>query len=308
MTKNTDRTLSCFFVREFFWTYLENRLDKTRTLQLEDHLKECHDCSSLLEREKLSKNVLLDLAATAPTAEVIAFLKKEHHFWEDLSAKLRLTHSIETFKWLAQLSAVALALGVTVHFFPWLNLARSLQKTNREAQQEIVVKPTPTATPSAPDVPFIGPKLPTAEELKALKENPTAKAPPPQVVHATPENKQNDEETESETAENSQGHQAGFVWRGALKVSELTDDEAESITKEITDLGGRKAGQVALGWKRGKEFYYHFILPQENYEKLLNALNAEGLVKLTKERHSRIMRSGYMRIIMTVEQDEDETR
>jgi hypothetical protein len=312
MSTPQDRQISCFFAREFFWNYLAHDLDGLRVKQVDDHLKECHDCSSLLEREKISRNILKELSQVEPTPDVISFLHKEHKFWDDILENLGLSQSIETLKWIAQLSAVAFALILTVHFFPWLNLARSLQNLRPVTPSITVTKadknidadtasdkllPPPQPRPEV----FIGPRLPTPEELLVLKNKTVAKS--------IAEKEMDDTAPRNIPASGSAAeHFNGFVWRGSLKVDELSDELAERVTQIITDLGGRIAGKVELGWRKGDGFYYHFTLPEENYDKLMNELNTEGLVQLEKERHPRVMKAGYIRIIMTVEQNTDETR
>jgi hypothetical protein len=312
MKDKTSRSLSCFFAREFFWPYIEKKLDKIRISQLEVHLKDCHDCTSLLERERVSQKLLLELAHTKPTEEVISFLKKEHHFWSEFVEKAGLSRSLETLKWAGQLSFVAILLMMTIHFLPWLNLARSLKNLRPAIPQspEIIAKLPPTPTSSPAPVSGVAATLttetPTQPAEKVAAKN---KKKPEEETDTTVQTEENDENSSDSTGSVvGQEHRQGYVWRGKLKVEELDEDLAERVTKAVTDLGGGKAGNVTLGWHRGQNYYYHFILPEENYDKLLNALNAEGIVQLTKERHPRIIKSGYIRVIMSVEQDENEAR
>lgn len=92
----------------------------------------------------------------------------------------------------------------------------------------------------------------------------------------------------------------GFVYRAFMTLSNL-DELGPKITDNITELGGEKAGEVELGWKRGSGRYYHFAMPQENEEKLLEKLRAYGPVRISKDPHSRVMPPGQVRFILWVE-------
>jgi hypothetical protein len=112
-----------------------------------------------------------------------------------------------------------------------------------------------------------------------------------------------DEENSSPGTEDevSNVYDGGYVWRGRLKLKELTEDETIEITKKIVELGGAKAGQVELGWIKGETRYYHFTIPSDNYTKLQQMLVEHGALDLKREQHPRIMKKGTMRIIMSIE-------
>lgn len=312
------RKLSCFFARELFPLYLEKRLDAPRVSQVDEHLRGCQDCSNLFSKIRGAEKLLSELSSTEPNPELVTYLKKESHFWQDLLGRFAWKRWPGTVKWAAELCVVAAALVVTIHLFPWLNLARSLQSIKTEspvadtkapmddvgtaqmAQDEIDGSAPPVKMAEGPQVdppPFIGPQLPAG--YVPPKPKPTA-APPVQVAAGEGESDPDEMSPENEKP-GASARTTGYVWRGSLKVPAVGDELAESIKKAIVDLGGKKAGKVDLGWHRGTDRYYHFILPEQNYDKLLSRLNEEGLVELTKEKHPRVIKSGYMRIIMTLE-------
>lgn len=95
---------------------------------------------------------------------------------------------------------------------------------------------------------------------------------------------------------------AGSLYRGVLKV---TNAEAISpkITEKIVNLGGRKAGEVDLGWKKGETaYYYHFTLPEAKYAELETYLSEYSSAKISKEKHPRTMPDGIIRLIIQVEE------
>lgn len=93
----------------------------------------------------------------------------------------------------------------------------------------------------------------------------------------------------------------GFVYRGTMKIDDL-DERTPLIAQQIIDLGGKKAGEVELGWKKdNKGSYYHFSMPESNYEKFLEYLHGFGPVRFSKDSHPRVMPPGQIRIILWVE-------
>jgi hypothetical protein len=107
---------------------------------------------------------------------------------------------------------------------------------------------------------------------------------------------QGDEDTPTTVASKAKG----FVYRAFMTLPNL-DELGPKITDNITDLGGEKAGEVELGWKRGEGRYYHFSLPEESEEKLLEKLRAYGPVRISKDPHPRVMPKGKVRFILWVE-------
>jgi hypothetical protein len=92
----------------------------------------------------------------------------------------------------------------------------------------------------------------------------------------------------------------GFVYRAFMNLPDLAV-VAPKVADEIRQLGGEKAGEVDLGWKRGAGHYYHFSLPQVNEEKLLERLRAYGPVRISKDPHPRVMPEGRVRFILWIE-------
>lgn len=96
----------------------------------------------------------------------------------------------------------------------------------------------------------------------------------------------------------------GYLYRGTISLTNI--DAAESkITEKIEALGGRKAGSVNLGWKKtDNSLYYHFTIPEARYTELLTFLSTYGTPRFAKEKHSRIMPDGIIRLIFTVDEKE----
>ncbi len=96
------------------------------------------------------------------------------------------------------------------------------------------------------------------------------------------------------------GDVKGFVFRAFMTLGNL-EEIAPQITDTIVELGGSKAGEVELGWRRGTGRYFHFSLPEANQEKLMEKLHAYGPVRISKDPHSRVMPEGQVRFILWIE-------
>lgn len=93
----------------------------------------------------------------------------------------------------------------------------------------------------------------------------------------------------------------GSLYRGSISVSNLNATTAKFIEK-INEFGGRKAGEVALGWKKGNGTYFHFTMPEKQYDALMTFMKDYGQLKIQKEKHPRVMPEGIIRLIITVDE------
>jgi hypothetical protein len=93
----------------------------------------------------------------------------------------------------------------------------------------------------------------------------------------------------------------GELYRGRVDVTNVPAISPKLVDK-IAELGGRKAGQVELGWNKGGSSYFHFTMPQSRYDELVEYFKEYGNLKIQKEKHERVMPEGVMRLIITVEE------
>ena len=135
---------------------------------------------------------------------------------------------------------------------------------------------------------------PIAPKSSASAEATTAK------TMAAEESAGSDGETASAASHAKEAKPKGFVYRAFMTLSNL-DEVGPKIADNIRELGGEKAGEVELGWKRGTGRYYHFSLPEESEEKILEELRAYGPVRISKDPHPRVMPKGKIRFILWVE-------
>lgn len=97
---------------------------------------------------------------------------------------------------------------------------------------------------------------------------------------------------------------AGGLFRGKLIVTDV-QQVIGVVREKIINSGGKKAGEVELGWMKNETTsYFHFSFPEENKADLENYLKQFGKVQLVYEPHPRIMPKGIKRYIIEIQQNE----
>jgi hypothetical protein len=97
---------------------------------------------------------------------------------------------------------------------------------------------------------------------------------------------------------------AGGLYRGVLVVTDI-NEVSSKITQRLVEFGGKKAGEVELGWKKtDKLAYYHFTLPENNVDAAKEFLSNFGTLQIQFENHPRLMPPGVKRLIIEVKERE----
>ncbi len=94
----------------------------------------------------------------------------------------------------------------------------------------------------------------------------------------------------------------GAVYRVFMENKNI-EETSDIIVNKIIDLGGRKAGEVKLGWKKKKGSYFYFILPEKNKKELMDFLKQFSVVRVEKQPHERIISYGNIRLILWVKEN-----
>lgn len=159
----------------------------------------------------------------------------------------------------------------------------------------VVAKTPAPPPPSKAVVPVVGaPLKPTA--VTAMTTIPTA---PPAAAPLKPRLVETPKQEVAETKPATQG----MLFRILMNKSDI-EALAPELANKIVALGGKKAGEVEIGWRQPGQNYFHFSIPEANYEQLLSALAAIGPSRIYKSPHPRVMPEGVMRIILTIKDGE----
>lgn len=98
----------------------------------------------------------------------------------------------------------------------------------------------------------------------------------------------------------NQAKMVGGLYRAELQVKDFEQNTLFAKEK-IIYYGGKKAGEVELGWvKNQKTSYFHFSIPEENVEKMKADLELLGTLEISFNNHPRLMPVGIKRVILEV--------
>lgn len=101
-----------------------------------------------------------------------------------------------------------------------------------------------------------------------------------------------------------EGKKVSGLYRASITVSDL-DTIAPRITEKLVAMGGKKAGEVELGWKKTASLaYYHVLIPEENLEAVKTFIGNFGKLNIQFENHPRLLPAGTNRIILEVKESE----
>ncbi len=307
------RKLSPFLCREMLYEYEIGLLDPERQSAVEEFMQADADCREELESlraafgyaEQLGQTeVRLDIVAHLREAENAVSLSKKYASWRNWP---------ETLRWASVALMVSVVVAAFVAAVPW----NQLQKFG-PVQQTTVLK-LADLTGAVEDDSEAEPESEVAEDDQGSGDwEVDAEGSPVQVAEASEGRSQPQSEPDATPVPSptpvtmavaatptpvptpKEAKPKGFVYRAFMNLGNL-EEIGPKIAEHIVELGGAKAGEVELGWKRGAGRYYHFSLPEENEEKLLEKLRAYGPVRMSKDPHPRVMPPGQVRFILWIE-------
>lgn len=283
--------LTPFLAKELLFDYAKGLLDSERARAVEKvlsehselrlqyrNLREKLEMLSAFDKTRPSKHWLDELSLPHPSlAQQIVSIEQRlaPKFWKALPLALLLTSisfAVLLFKpwnWV-NFNEVEVA---EVHLSDEeVRMEAALALSEKDI--EGVMKAQSEAKPSAPEQ-----KIKMVDVTSPKKEEPPAKEEPKKVS------------------------QVGELYRGFMTVDDLILVTEKTVEK-IKELGGRKAGQVQLGWERDEEErYFHFSLPEKNKNALLDFLSNFSQVRLSSQEHPLVMPEGKIRIILVVKQN-----
>ncbi|MCK6598352.1 MAG: hypothetical protein L6Q37_08315 [Bdellovibrionaceae bacterium] len=335
--------MSSFFAKNFLYGYALNQLDEERKKALEKILaedestqKEFIKLTNGLQYTELLSEILV-------SEEIVKSIVNRNSQLEKWLAKIKFNQWPVTVKWTMEAIFIVTLMIVTLNVIPWSKLVHMTMEDQNDnliiAQYDYKKKESAEST-SEPNK--ISPEF-VDEEVKSgasgipsnggnKKSESMIPANNQQVVAKSTVSVANKQDvksvgkelkatvvSENITKEPLKAHDSvakvidekikspnkvsgGFLYRGQLYVTNV-EMIAPKINAKITEFGGRKAGEVEIGWKKTNQvFYYHFTIPDAKLKDLQEYLKIYTDVKLQKETHPRIMPDGIIRIIFTVEE------
>lgn len=339
--KKDQRNISEFLGFELLYDYAIGALDAQTHKSMTEFLVQNKKAQEKLDKIYAGIKYTDRLAGFQIPKEIEKKIDIPAGYFETIVKQTNYSRWSNTMKWGAEAALVGVFVAVFVSFLPWERLylpnapRMSGQVVLSEVQRQASVPQDDnqvTIVPSTKEQVLYSDEE-TKEKVDAAKESAAALAKPepvakPEAVATAPEVKKPVavavatptpvpaplptsvpqqvptstivNETGKEVPSALTGAEKGFVYRASLKAPNL-DADSLKIKERIEAIGGRKAGQVPLGWKRPGGSYFHFTIPENQFKEMENILLPYGKIKISRDPHPRVMPKGIIRFILWVE-------
>jgi len=335
------RKLSRFHAEQMLYEYACGTLDEKRKQALEEYLKTDEELTGDLEKVRKGLSYLQGLGGlTAPQTKVNE-VRSTTGFVDRAVEALRIEEWHPGFRLGVEATAVVSIIFMIAIAVPWNTLFQSIQSDNtgltlaeirrdfhklpdQEAERIAAIEQTSEPSQSHREVVFDDEGTPSSVAVNikppVLEPAPAVTKPTiPEVVEKTPAvkaetlpvaKKSIEPEPEPATAKRSAASEkpamsGGVLYRGSLRTTNV-EATTPKLIEFLAQAGGRKAGQVPLGWKKDQGSYFHFTIPEAKYGELEAFFGDYGTLVITKERHERVMPEGIIRLIIDVEEKNPE--
>jgi hypothetical protein len=318
-SKKGERSVTPFVGQELLYDYVRGDLDPERVQALEKLLADNRDLKIELEKIRDGLRYVLDLQKTQVSAALTENIRTPSTYFHVLLQKMKFRDWPDGIKLAAEGFVIGIGALTMILLIPWgkiLSWKTELERTSitltevartknadpdsetapvaeKESNQGIVYEDEgkqPAESKPAASVPVVA----AAEKNAKASAKPVAAPTPAPAVHVQSET------VMAATAPDS-GKKQGILYRGSIQVTNL-DAVTPKLVEYIASIGGRKAGEVELGWKKGGGSYFHFTIPEAKYKPLIDLFNEYGKLKISKEPHPRVMPDGIIRLIITVDE------
>lgn len=331
LSKKGQRKINTLYFKGMLLDFIENKLDTERKKSFLEYINENPVAKEEINNYQGCLNYLEDLSKIEISNQLVEQIKLHRGYWDQVSSKIQFNKWPQGLRWSLEALSIIFIVSVVLVLIPW----EKLDKINFQNNQSIVLTQldkmtNQAASPNLAQVEksekaqFEDEKIKLAEKTekadKADKNNIEAETAKTTVASTktSPETDNKaalknieqpqpkaetkpDAKPETKTAEIKVAS-SGYLYRSIFSATNI-EVVGPKITEKIKSLGGRKAGEVDLGWKKTENsIYYHFTIPEAKLPELEQFLNLYGKAKLVKEKHPRVMPEGIIRLIITIEE------
>lgn len=311
-SKKGERKISSFIGQELLYDYISNQLDIERRKAVDEFLVSNREAQGDIVKINNGLSYVDRMAQAVVSQPLIEQIRQPSSYLEIVLMKIRFDQWPQGLR--LGLEALLVAAGITciALVLPWhkimsikiggsnviLTEVAHNERESEDVSQTIAKDDAPAFTDEGAKKEESAP-TPTAVTLAPAKSVVTATtlpSTPTPVVAAVV----------AETTTPVESKRQGFLFRATIDVTNVTAVSTK-LVEGINQLGGRKAGDVELGWKRGEGSYFHFTIPESKYEEILTLFGEYGTLKINKEKHERIMPEGIIRLIINVDEKKSGT-
>lgn len=305
LSKKGKREVSSFIGHELLYDYLSKNLDEERQKAVAEHIKFSRDAQLDLGKIQNGQAYVEELAETLVSQPIIDQISAPSSYLNVLMEKSNFDRWPQGIKWGLEALVVVGVIVSLLTVAPWEKvLTAGINSGSKEVILAEVEKTSKPQVPIESEHPaFIDEDIKTAQNEVPPPPSVQEKAPPPTKPSPSPiATTSPTKSADSVVAATAPAVSGGFLYRGTLEVTNL-EVIGPKITDKILEMGGRKAGDVELGWKKTPDsMYFHFTIPEAKYQELNAVLAGYGTPKIQKEKHSRVMPDGIIRLIITVDE------
>ena len=307
-SKKGQRKVSSFIGQELLYDYMTGNLDEERKKSVEEYIQQNKEVQNDIQKIQHGMNYLEQLEQTKVSEALLEKIKQPTSAIENLMLRMKFDDWSPGFKLGVEASLVAIGVVAIAIFLPWQKMLDFkvgssdviLSEISRKfeskspSESEVIAKED---SADKNEISFPDEESDTNIAAVSSTTSTTIKA---AVVAAAPSS------TTSTTipvpaVAATDGKRVGYLYRGIIEITNAKASAAKLVEK-VSGLGGRKAGNVELGWAKGSGAYFHFTMPENNYQQMTDAFKEYGQLKIAKEKHERIMPEGIVRVIITVDE------
>ncbi len=313
LSKKNQRQMSDFVSRELLYDWLIGLLDSDRKAALESQVANSKELQSELAKIQTGLDYANILSQTQISSTLMERLYGPITWGEILISKLNFTKWSLGVRWSVEAAIVGIVFTLFASSIQWnkfylprntnssivvAEVAKEVSQKTLEANSNITSSPTANAASVSVTSTASATPSSTYSGVEKTIATPSATpylvtlAPTPLSASLTPP---------PTPAQKAIAEDRGYLFRGTW-LSENFEQDSETIRSFVIELGGKKAGDVELGTHRQDGAYFHFTLPEENYQKFLDKVSAIRPIKLVREKHPRKMPVGVVRCILLVRQ------
>lgn len=298
--KGRETEFSSFFAQELMLDFLDGELDQKRAAAIKAKVSTSKDLQKLIKSMESGRSFARALSEIEPSQTLITRLQSHKAGWVLWMDRLSPRRWPEFARWTFEAAMIAVFVAWVMSFIPMEKLKSLVPLGSKDIvlhEVESVLPPgQQTSNAQGEDD---GPLTPTDAQAEKDRGSVTGvMAAKPSAPTST--SAQTPEPTSEPTRAKEAAKPKGFLYRGSLNVADL-EAGTEGIRLLIESLEGEKAGQVELGWRQDSGgSYFHFSLPESNYEALQDGLRTFGPVRIYRDSHPRVMPRGQVRIILEV--------
>lgn len=301
--------LSSFFGSQLLADYALGNLDPIRARLIEEKLRDDDNLATSLRALRHSINYCKSLGNIQLSNDVFVEIQEPNELVPRWGKWLNWKKWPTSFRWSSEALAISIFVAIVASLIPWkrflyqftLDQKWTIVEVKRDSPRGLKTEIDLADAVAAGGQRAAIPK--GDEELTPEVPEPTNEPPAPSgKTSASPNVTGVDQvSVKPNTSEQLPTPQKGFVYRANIKLKNL-DSVSPKIVSLIENLGGIKAGEVRLGWRKPDGSYFHFLIEEIRYEELKKQLLQYAPVNFTKDEHPRVIESGKMRIILWIEE------